>query len=146
MYCTTLKQDWIKLQPFRDIGLSEKLHQSFDSFIYTTKDSRVEDSIDMMGYFGSKRRLAERNITFSNINLSDLCFRMQNLNLITKQIKQVDKDKNGNVTVTELEDIIKLFNQDLEVFDLKKAIADFTYDHNSLLVDYKRFLNHVSKL
>jgi len=58
----------------------------------------------------------------------------------------VDKDKNGNVTVTELEDIIKLFNQDLEVFDLKKAIADFTYDHNSLLVDYKRFLNHVSKL
>jgi len=47
------------------------------------------------------------------------------------------------VTVNELEDIIKIANPELCPFDLKEPLRDFTYDHNSLVVDYKKFLNKV---
>ena len=47
------------------------------------------------------------------------------------------------MTVHELEDIIKIANPELCPFDLKEPLRDFTYDHNSLVVDYKKFLNTV---
>ena len=49
-------------------------------------------------------------------------------------------ERSGNVTIDELEDIIKLYNPDLKQYDLKEPLRDFTYEHNALLVDYKKFL------
>ena len=49
-------------------------------------------------------------------------------------------ERSGNVTIDELEDIIKLYNPDLKKYDIKEPLRDFTYEHNALLVDYKKFL------
>ena len=48
------------------------------------------------------------------------------------------------MTVHELEDIIKIANPELFPYDLKEPLRDFTYAHNSLVVDYKKFLSKVA--
>jgi hypothetical protein len=63
---------------------------------------------------------------------------------IRQRIRDIDKEKNGNVTVHELEDIIKIANPELCPYDLKEPLRDFTYAHNSLVVDYKKFLSKVA--
>jgi hypothetical protein len=78
------------------------------------------------------------------ISTNELLTRITNFGSIRQRIRDIDKDKNGNVTIYELEDIIKIANPELCPFDLKEPLRDFTYDHNSLVVDYKKFLSTVS--
>lgn len=64
---------------------------------------------------------------------------MQNVKQIRQRINSIDKDKNGNITNSEFEDILKLENPQLTGFDLKSAMKAFSYNSNKLLVDYNKF-------
>ncbi len=56
-----------------------------------------------------------------------------------KLIKSIDKDKNGYVTVTELEDIIKInFKDQLGDKDILPFIKKFRSIQNKILVDYRK--------
>ena len=61
-------------------------------------------------------------------------------------IKEIDKDHNGFVTSTELDDIIKLYYQkELMDKDLMPFINKFASLQNRILIHYKSFQKHLKK-
>ncbi len=57
-----------------------------------------------------------------------------------RSIKQIDRDGNGYVTNTELDDILKLtFPNELTTKRLKPIFKEFASIQNKILIDYKRF-------
>jgi Ca2+-binding EF-hand superfamily protein len=57
-----------------------------------------------------------------------------------RSIKQIDRDGNGYVTSTELDDILKLtFPEELTNKRLKPIFKDFASIQNRILIDYKKF-------
>ena len=59
-------------------------------------------------------------------------------------IKQIDKDHNGYVTRTELDDILKmLYPTELDNRDLIPIIKKFSSIQNKILIDYKRFITWI---
>jgi len=56
-----------------------------------------------------------------------------------QRISRIDRDKNGNITNSELEDILKLENPSLMKYNLKPALKSFSYGSNTLLINYNRF-------
>lgn len=59
---------------------------------------------------------------------------------IMRTIKSIDRDNNGYVTSTELDDILKLtFPTELDNKRLKPIFREFESLQNKILIDYKRF-------
>jgi hypothetical protein len=59
-------------------------------------------------------------------------------------IKEIDKDNNGYVTKTEMEDILKLkYPEHFEMRDLIPIIKKFSSIQNKILIDYKGFRDWV---
>lgn len=68
------------------------------------------------------------------------------LKSIMLTIKEIDKDHNGFVTSTELDDIIKLYYRaELMDKDLLPFIGKFASLQNRILIHYKSFQSHVKK-
>lgn len=59
-------------------------------------------------------------------------------------IRQIDKDRNGYVTTSELDDILKEVYPELKTRDLMPLIKQYTSTQNPILVDYKRFNSNVA--
>ncbi len=73
-------------------------------------------------------------------DLVEIFFKDNKLDQIMMTIKQIDRDHNGYVTRTELEDILKLFyRQELEKKDVVPIIKKFGSIQNRILLDYKAF-------
>ena len=61
-----------------------------------------------------------------------------------RTIKEIDKDNNGYVTKTEMEDILKLkYPEHFEMRDLIPIIKKFSNIQNKILIDYKGFRDWV---
>jgi hypothetical protein len=59
-------------------------------------------------------------------------------------INEIDKDHNGYVTKTEIEDILKMKYPDhFEIRDLIPIIKRFSSIQNKILIDYKGFRDWV---
>ena len=56
-----------------------------------------------------------------------------------RTFNQIDKEHNGYVTSTELEDILKINFPLLANRQLKRIFRDFESIQNKILIDYKRF-------
>jgi Ca2+-binding EF-hand superfamily protein len=57
-----------------------------------------------------------------------------------RSIKSIDRDGNGYVTNTELDDILKLtFPDELPYKRLKPLFKEFASIQNRILIDYKKF-------
>ena len=66
---------------------------------------------------------------------------------VIKTIRSIDRDNNGYVTVTELDDILKvLYPRDFTGKDLSKFIKHFRSIQNKILVDYKHMKDTIVKL
>ncbi len=64
-----------------------------------------------------------------------------------RSIKQIDKDNNGYVTSTELDDILKLtFPEELKGKNLKPLFRPFESLQNKILIDYKRFRDRLLEI
>ena len=62
-----------------------------------------------------------------------------------KTIGTIDKDKNGYVTASEMDDILKLYYPDqLEPRTILPLIKKFSSIQNRILVDYKGFREWVA--
>ena len=67
-------------------------------------------------------------------------YRLDKVNDIMRTVSEIDKDHNGYVTCTELDDILKLFYpHQLEDRDLTPIIQKFSSVQNKILIDYKKF-------
>lgn len=61
-------------------------------------------------------------------------------------IRNIDKDNNGYVTLTELDDILKLEYPELAGKDIHNTVKIFRSIQNRILVDYKKFRDHITNL
>lgn len=62
---------------------------------------------------------------------------------IMRRIKDIDKEHNGYVTVTELDDILKIcYKKELADKNLKTIYAPFASIQNKILIDYKKFRDY----
>lgn len=63
---------------------------------------------------------------------------------INRTIAEIDRDHNGYVTSSELDDILKLYYQnELGHRDLLPIIKKFSSVQNRILIDYKGFVNWI---
>jgi hypothetical protein len=60
-----------------------------------------------------------------------------------RTIGEIDKDRNGYVTVVELDDILKLYYEQLVSRELTPIIKKFSSLQNRILIDYKGFRDWV---
>jgi len=73
--------------------------------------------------------------------------RNEKLASIIRNIKQIDRDGNGYVTSTELDDILKLtFPEELTMKRLKPMFKEFASIQNRILIDYKKFRDKLLQL
>ena len=61
-------------------------------------------------------------------------------------IKEIDKDNNGYVTSTEMDDIMKLHYPSLKNKNLKKIMRPYASIQNRILIDYKKFRDYLVRL
>jgi Ca2+-binding EF-hand superfamily protein len=63
---------------------------------------------------------------------------------IIRTIKEIDKQHNGFVTTTELDDILKMYyKEDLGDKDLRQIMKKYASIQNRVLVDYKLFRDSI---
>jgi hypothetical protein len=61
-----------------------------------------------------------------------------------RAIKEIDKDHNGYVTSTEIDDILKInYASKLKMANLKPIIKPFCSISNPVLIDYKGFRDYI---
>ena len=57
---------------------------------------------------------------------------------IVRKIKEIDRQHNGFVTSTELDDILKIiYSEELKNKDLKPMLKKYASIQNRILIDYK---------
>lgn len=65
--------------------------------------------------------------------------------MVMRTVNEIDKDHNGYVTKTEMEDILKLkYPEHFEMRDLIPIIKKFSSIQNKILIDYKGFRDWVT--
>lgn len=63
---------------------------------------------------------------------------------VMRSIKEIDKEHNGYVTSTELDDIIKIsYKLQLSDKNLKPLFRPFSSIQNKILIDYKKFRDYL---
>ena len=112
----------------------------------------LDEPMDVNGYLGLTKfyrsQVKEEPITAQDfIKAIHKNFRLHE---IMSTISYIDKDHNGYVTASELDDILKLFYPELQNRILLPHIKKFSSIQNRILIDYKGFRdwlkNEVSKL
>lgn len=65
---------------------------------------------------------------------------------IMRAIKDIDKEHNGYVTSTELDDILKInYKNELTDKNLKEIFRPYASIQNRILIDYKKFRDYLLK-
>jgi hypothetical protein len=63
---------------------------------------------------------------------------------VIRTIKEIDKQRNGFVTSTELDDILKVFyKEELKGKDIKPVLKKYASIQNRILIDYKSFRDSI---
>lgn len=99
-------------------------------------------AVDTSGYTGNfHRQVDEKNLKpYSMDRLAELIFKNNKLVDIMRAIKDIDKEHNGYVTVTELDDILKIsYKKELSDKNLKAIFKPYASIQNKILIDYKKF-------
>lgn len=122
--------------------LREKMYQKFD--VHEGDDK--EDPTDTAGYTGQFNRKKVKLESITDAEFIGLFVRDNRMKEIQQMIRTIDHDRNGYVTQTELDDIIKEVYPETRTKDLKRLIKPFCSVSNKILVDYGRFNSFVNDL
>lgn len=108
----------------------------------------ADEPTDVNGYLGQTKyyRTHIKQIPISQDEFVAVIHRDNKLENLMITIKQIDKDHNGYVTRTELDDILKmLYPNELANRDLIPIIKTFSSIQNKILIDYKSFMNWIKQ-
>lgn len=101
---------------------------------------------DPNGYLGQTKfyRTHTKQVAIAEDEFIAVIYHENKLESMMITIKQIDKDHNGYVTRTELDDILKmLYPTELDNRDLIPIIKKFSSIQNKILIDYKRFITWI---
>jgi hypothetical protein len=83
-------------------------------------------------------------VPITEAELVRIIFENNKLNDIIRTIYQIDKQHNGYVTTTELDDILKLnYKDELADKDTRLIMRKYASIQNRVLVDYKKFRDSI---
>jgi hypothetical protein len=106
----------------------------------------LDEPLDVNGYLG-KTKYYRTQVKVSAISAKDfisVIYAENKLQEVMRTILEIDKQHNGYVTSTELDDILKLYYpEQLESHDLRPLIKKFSSIQNRILIDYKGFTNWI---
>lgn len=103
-----------------------------------------DDPIDEAGYLGQFYRKKTNLVPISEADFIQVLSKNNQLAEIIRIIKEIDKQRNGFVTSTELDDILKIvYKNDLYNKDLMPIIKPYASIQNRILIDYKKFRDHI---
>ena len=105
-------------------------------------------AIDASGYTGNfQRKHNDKNlIPISPNDLINIIGKDNKMVDIMRCIKEIDKEHNGYVTSTELDDILKLcYKKELSDKNLKIIFKPYASIQNKILIDYKKFRDWLLK-
>lgn len=125
-------------------GQLKKLYETVN--IVDNDDEDV--AVDACGYTGNFYRASDSKHLkpYSSHQLIKLMTKNNKIFDIMKSIKDIDKEHNGYVTGTELDDILKLtYKEELSDKNLKEVLRPHASILNKILIDYKSFRNMLLK-
>lgn len=103
-----------------------------------------DDPIDEAGYLGQFYRKKTNLVPISEADFIQVLSKNNQLAEIIRIIKEIDKQRNGFVTSTELDDILKIvYKDELYNKDLIPIIRQYASIQNRILIDYKKFRDHI---
>ena len=119
-----------------------KMYRKLDVYEGDTK----EEPTDLAGYTGDfiRKKIVLEPIT--DAEFISHFVKENRMKDIQQMIRSIDRDRNGYVTQTELDDILKEVYPDLINKDLIRLIKPFCSVSNKILVDYGRFKSFVNDL
>lgn len=101
----------------------------------------VDEPTDDLGFLGINKYYRKHTGQLRHISEEDflsLVYRDNKLKEIMLSIKEIDRDHNGYVTRSELDDILKMhYEKELSDCDLAPLIDKFCSISNKILIDYK---------
>ena len=119
-----------------------KLYQKVD----VHENDGEDDPIDQPGYTGQFYRVKKALIPISEDELVQIISRNNKITEVMRTIKEIDKQHNGFITTTELDDILKIYyKEELENRDLKLIMKKYASIQNRVLLDYKKFRESIVK-
>jgi hypothetical protein len=100
-----------------------------------------DDPVDQSGYTGQFYRPLNKNLEpLTEQELVQIIHKNNKMTEIVKLIYGIDRQHNGYVTTTELDDILKLnYKKELANKDLRLIMRKYASIQNRVLVDYKQF-------
>lgn len=106
-------------------------------------------AIDSSGYTGNLMRQRQSELGLIPLKFDELVsmFTTNNKMLdIMRRINEIDREHNGYVTSTELDDIVRLaYGKELTGKSLKQLFRPYSSIQNKILIDYKRFRDDLLK-
>lgn len=135
----------IKVGRFYDIHVTIEHHKTY-------KDLKVRPTLDNVadasGYTGqmNRKKMADDAVPLSEAELM-ACFLKENkMTEFLRLCREINPDKNGVITVVELDDILRiLYEDDLEGRDLTELYEPFCSIQNKILVDYRGFRDNLNR-
>jgi len=137
----------INIAQLYETRFTEQLKNMYQK-VRINEEDEDDIAIDASGYTGNFHRPKnEANLKpFSRQELADLIVKDNQMVQIMRHIKDIDKEHNGYVTVTELDDILKLaYKKELADKNLKEIFKPFASIQNRILIDYKKFRDFLLK-
>jgi hypothetical protein len=128
------KVDLTNLLKVVHISQKHKIYEGLE-----LSDEEDAQFADASGYTGIQHR---KKLCLNPITMDEMVSLLSNqtqLYLVWKSIREIDKDNNGYVTNTELDDILKLYFPELLNKNLKKMFRQFESIQNRILIDYRTF-------
>lgn len=100
-----------------------------------------DDPTDELGYLGLNQwhRVKQEQKTITEEEFVKYFKNEAALKHVVNTIRQIDRDHNGYVTRTELDDILKLVFREMADYNLHPIINKFSSISNKILIDYKQF-------
>ena len=103
-------------------------------------DNEEDDAVDAAGYTGNFRRNEKDLVPISESQFMEIIRNNNKMVQIMSMIYEIDKDANGYVTSTEIDDILKiLYPNEFGNKKLKNILKPFCSSANKVLLDYKAF-------
>ena len=108
----------------------------------------IDEPEDVCGYIGQTKyyRSVKKETSITEQEFLDIVKKQPRVvfDQVMSTINEIDKDHNGYVTKTEIEDILKLkYPEFFESRDLIPIIKKFSSIQNKILIDYKGFRDWV---
>ena len=107
-------------------------------------ENEEDTAVDNAGFTGDFRRKNANHPEISEQQFIEIVRKDNKLAEIMKIILQIDREYNGYVTITEMDDILKItYPEQLEKYSLKSLLKTYCSSANKVLLDYKQFRDFI---